>query len=38
MTRLLHWLSGCVHAAATTSARDDVYADRRCLVAWRWLA
>jgi hypothetical protein len=43
MTRLAalrDWLSGCLHAAATTSARDAAYADRRCLdsAVWRVLA
>jgi hypothetical protein len=41
MTRLaalLHWLSGCLHATATTSARDAVYAAPRRFTVWGWLA
>jgi hypothetical protein len=40
VARLLRWLSGCLHAAATTSARDAVYDAPRVLDAavWRLVA
>jgi hypothetical protein len=38
IARLLSRLSLLVRLALVASPRDDVYASRRCLVAWRWLA
>jgi hypothetical protein len=35
---LLHFLATAVRLALVASPRDAVYADGRCLVAWRWLA